>query len=228
MPAIFAVSACKKDDAPPTNNWPVPKVKTIRSGGATDHIDYDSEGRCVKVEGARHRYDYTYEPGKVIVKITDLESNGVQTSTYELNAQGYVTGENNTAYSYTKEGYLKTVSTLGSPNRFTNYLYNSVTGLLDSITVEGNGWERTDIYTYYTDKQQTIGNDNLGREFMGKSLPHPVKSIVTWRAAPPPVYREKARTTSYTYLYDEQGRIVRQEVSTDNATGGSISVYTYY
>lgn len=229
IPGSLLVACKKGGNEPPGDNWSVPKVKTEQSeGGNTTYFYYDNEGRCVKMEGDIQRYEYTYEPGKVVVKITDLQSNGVETFTYELNAQGYLAKESNSAYTYTQEGYLKTQSTLGNPNRFTNYHYNSATGLLDSMTIEGNGWEQTLVYTYYTDKQQTIGNDNLGRMYQGKSIPHPVKSIIAWRAAPAPVYREKVRTTNYTYLYDEQERIVKQGISTDNASGSGSVIYTYY
>ncbi|MGC4232307.1 MAG: hypothetical protein QM594_04945 [Niabella sp.] len=225
---ILLVIACKKGNDTNGNNWQVPKIKTEQSDIGFTTSFYDREGRHVKVENNIQRNEFTYEPGKVILKTTELESNGIQTTTYELNANGYLAKDGNTAISYTQEGYRKTESTLGSPNRFVNYHYNSATGLLDSITTEGNGWERTQVYTYYTDKQETTGNDNRGALYLGKSMPHPIKSVVTWNAVPPPVYREKIRTSQYTYLYDEKGRIVKKTISSDNATGSSTTIYTYY
>jgi hypothetical protein len=227
------VVACKKN-SDNENKWTVPKVKTATYGtGSPNTYYYDKEGRIVKTEDATYKWEFTYEPLKVTRTGTDLASGGIFTELNELNPGGYVSKRGNITYTYTPEGYRKTEIITGNNGSTESYqyYYNVASRLLDStVKLKGSNWMQTAIYTYYTDQEETAGNENFGWAFLGKSLPYPVKSVIYWAPKQGIPYREIWRTESYSYLYDAAGRIVKVN-STAISYGQSASltsIYTYY
>lgn len=225
---IFA--ACKKDSG---SHWVVPKIRTITTeAGSTTSYYYDSEGRISYTDDGVYKLEFTYEPSRVIQKITEYASGGIVTSLYELNTEGYASKNGNSTYSYTPEGYRKSVVNVsgGSPAQFHQYYY-SASGLLDSVVLlKGSVWTQTTVYSYYTDKNETTGNENSGYIFFGKSQPHPVKTVTYWRPRQGFPEREVWRTENYSYLYDAVNRIVKSSVSVVSYGQGSsfTNIYTYY
>jgi len=75
-------------------------------------------------------------------------------------------------------------------------------------------------FQYFNDKINTIGNENLGRSFLGKMNKNPIKKV-TYSFS----YYGSFRVTgiiNYTYEYDIKGRITKQ-ISSE----GDYSIYTY-
>jgi len=227
----FLFFSCKKDTG---NQWTSPRIKTVSPGpGNLTTYYYDKEGRILKAEDEKARQEFTYEPSKVIWKITELASGGVETVPCELNAAGYVFKRHNLTFIYTPEGYIKSsisTNTNGPPD-INQYYYNANSGLLDSVVhMKGASWDQTVIYDFYTDKKETTGDDNFGSGFYGKSMPHPVKSATYWAPKQGIPNKEIWRTEKYSYLHDEAGRIVKASVSATSYGQGSSSttIYTYY
>lgn len=225
--------SCKKDAD--TNQWAVPKVKTeTYESGLTRSFYYDREGRITKNDDGEYRSEYTYEPSKVTANTTELASGGFQSLTMDLNPEGYVTKLGNATYTYTAEGYIKNrVSTsTNGPATFYIHYYNTTTKLLDSVVrLKGSNWEQTTVYAFYTDKNETLGNENFGQVFYGKSMPHPVKKVTYWAPKQGNPDREIIITEEYQYQYNEAGRIVKETsiTTTYGQAAPSVSIiYTYY
>jgi len=82
-----------------------------------------------------------------------------------------------------------------------------------------NNTTKTD-FQYFNDKINTIGNENLGRSFLGKTNKNPIKKAV-YSSLSGSGFIE-TRTINYTYEYDNKGRITKHV--TDD---GNYTVYTY-
>ena len=150
----------------------------------------------------------------LVAKITS-DNSAVMMQERQFNNEKYVS--QNISTSYHKDSAIRYYNTYEYQNG------NEVTAIL----ADGSGGIHSTITsTYYADKMNTIGSENLGSDFAGASSKNPVKSIL-WRPAAgsgvDPV------TTVFNYHYDDKGRIIIK-VSYDAKSGrlqDSVA-YTYY
>lgn len=75
-------------------------------------------------------------------------------------------------------------------------------------------------FQFYTDKKNTIGNENRGMSFLGKQNKNPIKKTTYSNFSGSDFV--DTETISFTYEYDAKGRITKQ-LSDD----GNYTIYTY-
>jgi len=226
---ILLCCACKKDKQQGQTNFKNERVKsTSWTGGGQSTYTYDDKKRQVKeASNTGITIEFSYEQGKVIRRVK--QTTQTDSFIYELNAEGYVKtllvpGGITYTYEYTVGGMLaKESSNEPSPFAATHY-YNTTTGLQDSIRqTVGGVWYSTAIYTYYTDKGNSLRNENLGLASYGEVFLKPVKRYRS-------LYKDgsiiKEQITDFTYTYDGKGRIITK--TTVSSTGSDTYSYTYY
>lgn len=232
--------SCKKRDDGTKNSWRMPMIKTETTNTSTTTNSYDKEGRIVKVEtGDWTKTEFTYSADSVTLKTTDLATMAVAKYSLELNADGRLASQDGIQYKYDANGRLSEAISPADGNgwqtRKKNY-YNSTTGLLDSTRrtesrLLQNRWLETVIYTYYTDQDETHGNENRGLGFYGKNNLHPLKRSEAWTPIAAAPYRKITYSTDKQYGYDDAGRIVVEDHSEKRHDGTNVqwrTVYTYY
>ncbi len=82
-----------------------------------------------------------------------------------------------------------------------------------------NGQDSSVNYTYYTfntDKANTITNENKGMWFLGKSNNNPISQRVS-----------SSGTSTYTYDFDQNNRIIKSTMTTENSTSSISYVYKF-
>jgi hypothetical protein len=135
-------------------------------------------------------------------------------------------------YTYTADGMLLTATTVrtipGDPVRIWESHYYYTNGNLDSVkrsfTNGGAPNIQTDYYDqYYLDVPNTLGNDNYGQSYLGKSSKNMLKAardIGTSGGGVQP-------TTTYDYEFDELGRVIKQHrhLGTSSFTDINFSYY---
>jgi hypothetical protein len=80
------------------------------------------------------------------------------------------------------------------------------------------------VFKYYTDKSNSIGNQNRGIPFLGKQNTNLLLSISDqkWHS-----YDTLRLTTSYRYEFDNQNRVVKQFVSPQNSENEDVTYLTF-
>ena len=232
--------ACKKGDDSGRNNWPRPMIKTMKVGNSLTTFSYDTKGRILKAQtGEEVMIEYTYSGDSIYFKTTDLVTSAVDKVAGKLDAYGMFEPQDGTEYKYDASGRLSEVvsppASSGWQTRKKNY-YSSATGLLDSTRKTESRllqtrWLETILYTYYTDVDETHGNENMGMGFNGKNDLHPLKHSETWIPIAVAPYRKNNYTVDRQYGYDDAGRIVVQdhkEKRPDNTNVQWRTAYTYY
>ncbi len=234
VPAMLLclVHGCKKSD-PGISNEPVPLIKTMTDAEA-DYAyralyTYDAQQRVTTIDDNGTLIEYQYAPGK----ITRTARQGPGNTTvfeYELNEKGLIKSQHIVGeatryfYEYNAEGFLVKYHDDQTPQYSSTYHYNPQTGLLDSITATlGGAWHNTHVYSYYTDKTNTLGAANEGKPYFGKDGLHPIKKQVSR-------YKDgntiKTQVYDYTYTFDDTGR-VRSKAYTEVGLP-YLYFYTYY
>ena len=220
-----AINGCKKDAAEACNNGIMDagergvdcgsscsactatqyRLRTAEIPGFSFTYFYDQQGRLDSVftiSGGVGRFGstYTYSGNKVVRNLFG------GTVTYQLNNEGYaescitnIPGNrvDTTYYTYDVEGHLLT----GSVHELTWQNGNMITK--DGIT-----------YSYFNDKFNTIGNENSGCSFLGRSS--------TFLPISESDSHLPANTTIYSYVYDGLGRVIKKSYGSQRET------YTYY
>lgn len=215
-----------------------PRIKATYSigdeGDTTSFTEYfyDSRKRCIKVVNHDSYFGYTEiitYPSAASVVSNRVFSRDNQTinTIYTLNAKGqaiaYMQIEKKDTirerYVYTVTGFSMELGDIGWQNASDTELkeghFNINTRLVISNgNIVKNGRDYT--FTYYTDKKNTIGNKNLGIGYLGNDNKNPVKEQTV------PVMDSYVKST-FTYLYDAKGRIIKQKES----PGDLITYYAY-
>ncbi len=229
---LCLVYSCKKSD-PGKSNEPVPLIKTMTNAEAdytySASYTYDAQQRITKIDDNGTIIEYQYTPGN----ITRIAKQGLGSTTvieYELNEKGLIKSQHIAGqatryfYEYNADGFLVKYHDDQTPQYSSTYHYNPQTGLLDSLTATlGGTWRLSHVYSYYTDKANTIGSANEGKPFFGKESPHPIKRQASR-------YKDnntiKTQVYDYIYTFDEKGRI-RSKAYTEVGQP-LIYFYTYY
>lgn len=219
---IMALSGCDKDIGTTgvyiPFNGPLVKTKTVIANGSTTTTTYtyDNIGRIATSAQTFSSNTYTYTQQSVTQKNYSLNSNtdtAIFTYIYTLNREGLATNiGTDILYTYDDERHMTEENYVFLYSR-SNYTYSNG-NIAEEIR---NG--RTYTYHYFTDKQNTIGNQNMGKGWMGTSSVNLVSSID---------YKVNGTLTTdtYAYEYDNQNRVTRVTVTKQGAQ--EQTEYTYY
>lgn len=219
--------SCKKNDEGQSGKTLRVKAETDASGSMI--YSYNADRNIVKAEfdNGFKKQEYLYEPGKITHVIT--EASNTYTIHYTLGSNGYVQSKQMEGssmidyYDYDEQGFIIRSYNNQQPMTETKYYYTN--NLLDSMRgTKGNVWFSTTVLMYYTDKANTLSDENFGRGYFGRSYPHPPKAIANRR---PDGNQVKVSVTNYTYTYDDSGRISGQSFTTSTGQS-STTTYTYY
>ena len=232
----ISLLACQKDKSANTSPvTPTPKIKTYSIGSDDVSYTYDTQGRLltrISVAG-NWKYAYTYSTNSVK---QDYYNGAIIKNTYifDLNDDGYVTkelltfpatGNYQTNYTYTANKQIATMVSSNSLNTKTNTQTNFYTGTtLDSshLTYSYNSDKYRYIYSYYTDKTNSIGNKNSGHLFYPDNASFPLKQGKYIFSA------TNTQIDDYTYSFDTQNRITKRTITTAGNSTPSVNNITYY
>ncbi|MES2620160.1 MAG: hypothetical protein V4615_04840 [Bacteroidota bacterium] len=219
---VFLLSACKKEDA---NSFTYIRLKTItdeRSGFSSTYY-YDASGRVTYIRSSNDAvHTFTYAGNCVNEHYTHTASNSDWTECRELNPQGYYQGSFGDDFIYNQDGYL---------HQILNYDSSQLTDITTFTIVAGNLTDKADssvggtsshhvYYEYDNSKLNTIGNENHGMIFYGKSSTHIVSRAITVNH-----YGDTTAFNPDTCSFDGMNRVASKR--TFNNLGGLIRHYTY-
>ena len=200
----------------------------------TSEYFYNTDGHISRIRNAKgYNVSYEYLPGKILRKYTDALRGLYFTDTMILNKKGLVekltsnnpsTIEQRRDYNSDKNMILnKYFSEDGNETTFSAYQYLDGNEVSNTMTDWGNNKAGLAITSkYYTDKPNTIGNENLGSDFTGASSKNPIQSSTSRLVDLPPVIYH------FNYHYDAKGRInIKATYSSDNKRD-KLTDSTYY
>jgi len=238
---LLAISCKKEDHSPTPPPVVVPKVKTVTAGNDIRNFFYDSKGRVIKIGYALYgRGEYAYTDTGIVVSFYDTLNQFQYKQVYKIGADGRALGYINPAlfndqlsYTYTSGGQLLTGTELrtlpGQPvyRWQTQYYYtnSNLDSSIVTLTADGSFGGGSALYydSYYTDKPNTLGNDNYGQAFLGVSSKNPVKDARDIGHDNLGNYP----ATNYVYEYDSLNRITKSTEYEGNS-GFAPIMYTYY
>ena len=195
---------------------------------AEGHISY-TQNPHTGVFGSR----YHYLPGKILREYHEDMRNRNYTDTMLLNAGGLVerVKSNNTGLIYLHHQYNADkqltrslyVDEKGAEHLENTYEYQNGNRMsLGMYTTSGQTIGRC-AYKYYPDRENTIGNENLGADFAGSDSKNPEKYSTFQFSG------EKPEARRSDYHYDDRGRI-STKITYNVASGKLIDSieYIYY
>lgn len=214
---LVLVSSCKKDDNGSTFQFDkYPRIKSIQYGvdssSSIDYYEYDSKGRLNKLNqyGSILKIEYSD------TKVAWISQDSKDTMLYKLNSKGLaISVTDYLYYEYDENGYLI-------------HWYIDVTnaGFISILNGNMSSGKRiysddTTFYIYeFSQKNNTIGNENKGMSFLGKQNINLTSKQISLKNSEPP------DTVYYSYEFDIKGRVVKQ---IENQAGKThITMYTYY
>ncbi|MBP6154364.1 MAG: hypothetical protein KA457_06065 [Chitinophagales bacterium] len=218
-------------------------VKTkIYSNHNSETYYYDSQKRVSKIEfledGHSYYFEYTYLSNKVLEyrsnepkhELEETLPNGTirlnctsNPRIYPINSAGFYTGNtsncNSSSFIYDANGfvYKHTMEMIDFSNEATlnNDGKNIITATNNGFSFGGGKFENNVIYQYIKDSKNTIGNANMGKNYLGKSSENLVKTEEVG-----------LNKTTYSYELDEQQRVI--SVTMNNSIGAAKTCYSYY
>jgi hypothetical protein len=235
--SLFA--SCKKsEDAPPPP--PAPRIKTVTAGTDVRTFFYDSKGRVTQIVLDQYgKQEFAYADTGVTISSYDLTGALQGKTFYKTGANGLAISATSTFspsdkidFSYNAAGQLLTSNvtrTLASqPTRHWDYYYYYSNSNLDSLKVtfsEGSSSNSIMTYydAYYTDKLNTLGNENYGQPFLGASS----KNIIKVARDIGSDNQGNMPSCDYKYEYDATGRITKQMKYEGTSAFMPLS-FTYY
>lgn len=231
--AAAVLAGCKKDngDKGGGGGGSTARIHTRYSETAGDTstftYEYNMDGKLTKLVHSKAGQEdyvqlYVYSAGRVEYLLPSA-SDTIR-STYFLNSQGLADssvsefGESVTRFSYDANGYLIRGVRSNMGHDFLAATYSIAGGNLVSIANDPPV-NYTETYTY-TDKVNTIGNENTGQGWMGKQS---VNLMATQHIEP------SNYNSSFTYEFDSLGR-VSSYVQVSGSGSSSVTKYTitYY
>lgn len=237
---FLALSSCKKDDENGTESLPL--IATETSDGITSTFSYIN-GRLDKiVDNDNFKTTFTYETSKVTV--SEFESDGTlsYSEIYTLNSKGLAISStsagkkkksgNITAdrlmlkncasttatYEYDANGYMTKV-TMSDGSTTSSSTLVITDGNPTSGTATSEGFTFNMLFAYFTDKTNTIGQENEGITFLGKQSKNLLKSATV-------SFIGYSSSTNYVYEYDSKNRVTKQ-TETDSDGNSYMTTYTY-
>lgn len=186
------------------------------------YFKYDMQWRQISMFGSSEnnesyeKIEISYDGSKIIeYKVDEIEQVGLSRETEGvLNSNGLVTtgiirslktGEQGTINcKYDENGFLvykKESSNSGNTWEVHAYTIQDGNIVKEEISYS-SGYISKRTYSYYMDKLNTIGPENMGVTFYGKQSKNLIKSE-----------RRDGETMSYIYEFDSKNRVVRQQCS---------------
>ena len=212
---------------------------------ASMSLQYDAKGRVVqmKIDNPPNMdsliHNYEYYASMVVEDIFYRDNTKYGRTIYDLDSDGRAISETDKGYSQNGDssiaqtvtykyeaGYMteKKTCLFGDTAAWTRYTWQILNGNTISMSLGLAIWggaEVTETYTYYPGSVSTIGNENAGKSFLGKSGTNLVKTSITNNSTP--------STGSYSYTYDAFNRVSVQMIRGNGLTSNSVNIaYTYY
>ncbi len=232
LPLILLIAAFQSK--PGNSLIRIKQVDNLKTGSSASYT-YDEQGRILtskSSKGPGAQYQYT---SNVAIKQLSAAGNiGAQTDTFRLNSNGWVEME---ADNY--EGKTQSLSKYkydvgGFMVEARQFINGSLAGTASYVIVKGNRTDYTYIdekkevlskvhYTYYNDKINTIGEENMGMLFHGRDSKNLFKESIGLNA--------KGDTVSinfYSYKFDNQGRVTQRVLRQKNGALQDSTGYVYY
>jgi hypothetical protein len=249
--ALISIAGCKKDDNKDGDGTAVAKLGSVYSDSTnlTTFYIYSPSGKISEIRNSAAVYKtfFHYNANTVLVEFTvfDHVDSSVPQILYYLNGQGLAqravyrlpngTTVKKVEYVYDAGGNLTNevwYYALDSLPYFSRSITNSggnATNISDMLRDSTGGLAPFAEYTstYFTDKNNSIGNINAGESFLGASSKNPAKDLTIT------VGGINTASSTYNYLYDESGRIIskvcynKYDTATTFIRGDSL-VYNYY
>ncbi len=225
----IVIFSCKKNNTDVTPTVTIPKVKNYAIGGEDVIYTYDAQGRILTRINTTSNWKYEYVYGTNVVTENyysvstlsttvriELQSNGLAKRTFsagDIYQTAYTYNDNNLVIQRVN------TNTLNSNTATEKFFYTGKQ--LDSTHKTfsyNNDFYRT-IYTYYTDKTNTISFKNQGHLFYADQADSPIKQIKYIYSA------TNTQIQDYAYTYDAQGRIINRII---NGGANGTNEITYY
>jgi hypothetical protein len=233
--SLLIIASCKKkDEATPA----IAKIKTAiipdLIGGTIDTLNYfyNNDGTVEKVTygtGLAKRV-YVYGSNSISEVFYNYTGSIAGTTTYFLNDAGLADSmyDSSTDYRYSYEydanGFLTKSTFRGPSNNISSVqtYVNNGTNVTNTYAADAGGTVTSSTeQTFFTDKKNTTGNENIGKKFLGKSSANPGH---TWSSTS----LSTTYTGSWSYSYDSEGRILLQNMLNNAGTVFGTNTYTYY
>lgn len=236
---ILTIFSCQKQ-ADPIVSYMV-KTKTSTQTNNTETYFYDTQNRVVKITNSNFTsfstfeyigdsvFQYAHKSDSTFYLNAKYLFNNKKLQTEKLQLSPWTFSNEEEKFSYETNDFLKT------------YFY-SVTDYTTNDTLANDGtnftqrrgtayglagtWTFATNYTYYSNAN-TIGNENFGKPFLGKSSANVLKSETQITVNH---YTIPETTTNsvinYTYDFDNYGRVITQYATSDASS--VTTTYTYY
>jgi hypothetical protein len=173
---------------------------------------YNPDGRIALIQGKTVSISYEYKGNLIMRKTSNSSGRVLMRDSLILDNKGLVIkrfddcGQNTTTYfklDYDTAGYLTARSPISQNKASILEEFKYSQGNQITETQSDQKSKPTIIYfTYYPDRYNTIGDDNMGMSFNGHSSRNALKDVMNI-----PSKGDTLRTTYY-YHYDDQGRII--------------------
>jgi hypothetical protein len=240
---------------------PVSYIKNIRVYDTTgvmryvQSLEYDSIHRLKKMsvielgtvpDSILLTYTLTYSGSRVFLRETISTSSTYSFRiTYYLNASGladssiYVSSASPAdstyeryVYTYNTDDQLSAKGLKSSDSISGTILYHYSNGNADYVTAVPSHQNSKVLFSYVAGHYNTIGNENAGMGFLGKSCSNPLMSAR--------IDGMTVDMASYMYEYDTSGRIIHMNVNGNSIMPGvdffsvpvimqhQVMIYTYY
>ncbi len=209
---------------------------------ATMAFQYNNLGQLIEMHqlqyagGTSMHFYYQYLPGTIIEIIYDTNNVLNARTAYSINSQKLITNGDQISYTasgdsmlmyvysfkYNQDGYLIESKDFyqGDTSRYhlQTWEISSGNSISYSVLFSESGLTYTEINEYYNSTVNTIGNENLGRSFLGKSSVNLIKSST--------IPNNPFGSKSYTYEFDSQNRVVKSSITQSNVIFNI--AYAYY
>jgi hypothetical protein len=217
------------------------RVRTMKT--EFEFITYTYTNGQLSQTNTEYLFPYPHHPNGICKNwaIKDGELLETSCSTNEktgffakIGANGKIS-EANRAYHYGKDLY----DTQGFLIEAQRYSVNDLTQFWGSIKYEilNNNvvkeWEVSNFkdyallsYTYYEDKKNTIGNENFGMTWEGRSSDYLVKTAAYYDNSQIPAVVNY--TANYEYDFDASNRVIRKKERRPNGELYVVAEYTYW
>ena len=239
--ASVVLTACKKEKLMLSPSDALVKSKT--EGNFTETYYYDTQKRLSKIvysspSSASYYHEFTYQANSIseyrseepLYALEQSLPNGAtrinctsNPGMLKLNEKGLYIGTasncQTASYQYDANGFLLAqdfgITDYSIKEQFSNDRKNVLTVSGKGFNYLGGDFTENTTYLYYTDKLNSIGNKNFGKQYLGKSSENLMKAAT-----------KNGETTSYAYAFDAQERVI-QKITTKGSTQ-TTTTYTYY
>jgi hypothetical protein len=208
-----------------TRNPPLIKQVTNLQRNTSVTYTYTPDGKISAIVNSRGDSVIYKYAGSMILKST---SKGLAPDTFALNDKGLAILVNNINQQnqifYDADGFRVKMIVTGRGEGGGIKYWSVKGGNINStwLIEEGKKQDST-VYTYYTAKLNTIGNENMGQGFRGKSSKNPEHELLSFDETGLIIGR-----IIYSYHYDAAGRITIRAAYTSNGTLTDSTGYDYY